>query len=441
MSVTQERLWARQLSDPENVGYNIDYTLRLSGKLDVAALRRGVREVVRRHEVLRTGFDIVAGRAVQLIEESLEPDLEVADASHLPEPERETWGRELAHAEARRPFDLRRAPLLRVGLVRLAEQEHLFWLTTHHIVFDGSSAGVLFDELGRLYAAYREGRPSPLQELPFQYGDYALWEREWLQGVTLEEQLGYWLRQLRGMKPLELPTDRPRPADRSPWGASLYMTLPAELTGRLRELSWREGVTLYMLLLAAFNVLLSGFCKQEDVCVGSPAAARTVPGTESLIGFFANALVLRTDLGGNPSFRELLRRVRDVTLGAYKHQGMRFEKLTEALASEPGASAAPPFRVIFTLQSKPAVPFELPGLSVRFLSVDADARGPSDLNFLLRSDLDFYLREIEAEVRGIWVYSPALFDESTIARLNEWFRLILEAAVRDPDLPVADLKN
>jgi hypothetical protein len=433
MSLTQQRLWSRYQSDPDNVGYNIAYTLRLSGDLDVEALRRSLNEIVRRHEVLRTRFDTVSGRAVQLIEESLVLNLELVDLSQLPESEREARGQELARAEPTAPFNLRRTPLLRVGLVRLAAQEHLLWLTTHHIVFDGASAGVLFGELGRLYTAYREGRPSPLDELPFQYGDYAVWERDWLQGPALEEQLGYWRRQLRGMKPLELPANRSRSEVQSSWGASLYMTLPPELAERIRQLSRREGVTLYMLLLAAFKVLLSRYCKQEDICVGSPASARTLPGTESLIGFFANAMVIRTDLGGNPSFRELLRRVRDVTLGAYKHQDMRFEKLLEGLEL-PG----PPFRVIFTLQSKPAAPFELPGLSVSFLNVAADAGVPS---FLLRSDLDVYLQEVEGGFRGFWVYSPDLFDEATVSRLIECFRLILAEMVRDPEKTLDNLTS
>jgi hypothetical protein len=437
MSFAQQRQWLRYQADPDNVGYNMTYALRLSGPLDVDALSRSLNEIVRRHEVLRTSFDNIAGQPMQLIAESQILDFEVVDLIDLPDTKRDERVRNLVSEEAKRPFDLRTGPLLRHGLVRLEEEEHVFWLITHHIIFDAWSAGVLFGELCRLYASYREGSPPELEELPIQYGDFAVWERNWLSGTVLEDQLSYWRKQLRGLKSLELPTDRQGQSSKNLWGASLPITLAPALTKCLRHLCRREGVTLYMLLLATFQHLLSRYTKQEDISVGAPAASRTEPGTELLIGLFTNGLVMRIDLGGNPTFRQLLRRAREVTLEAYQRQNMRFEKLVEALAAGPEPFPVPPFRVMFSMQSAPTSGLQLPGLSVSILSLGDD----TGRRFLLRSDLDFYLWEAGTGLNGAWVYNPSAFVEADIAHLVQRFQTLLELVADDPDLSLDDLER
>ncbi|MBW3655532.1 MAG: non-ribosomal peptide synthetase, partial [Gemmatimonadetes bacterium] len=335
LSFAQERLWFLEQMEPGSAAYNIPAALRLTGTLDEQALRGALGEIVRRHEALRTTFTAANGAAVQVVHPPAEVPLPVRDLGELPEPAREAEVLRLAGEEAARPFDLERGPLFRAGLLRLRKPEYVLLLTMHHSVGDGWSLGILYRELSTLYAAYREGRPSPLAELPIQYADFALWQREHLRGKVLETQLAYWRARLAGAPALlELPTDRPRPAVRSHQGARVRRSLPGELARALKSLAQRDGATLYMVLLATFQTLLSKYSGQEDVVVGSPVAGRARPEVEGLIGFFANTLVLRAEISGDPSFRALLGRVREATLEAYEHQEVPFERLVEELHPE-----------------------------------------------------------------------------------------------------------
>ena len=310
LSFSQQRLWFLDQLEPGSAVYNVPGALRLRGSLDVGALEQSLHEIVRRHEALRTTFSMVEGEPVQVISPSVSVPFHVMDLTEYPESEREEEARRLASEEARRPFDLTQGPLLRSTLIRLDKEDQILALTLHHIVSDGWSMGVLHRELSVLYRAFTNNETSPLADLPIQYPDFAVWQRERLKGAELERQLSYWKEQLEGPPGvLNLPTDRPRPAVQTYRGARRSFELSKELTERLKALSRREGVTIFMTLLAAFQTLLYRYTRQEDVVVGSPIANRNRTEIEGLIGFFVNTLVLRTDLSGNPSFRVVLHRV------------------------------------------------------------------------------------------------------------------------------------
>ncbi|HEU4754210.1 MAG TPA: condensation domain-containing protein, partial [Armatimonadota bacterium] len=365
LSFAQERLWFLDRLEPGSATYNILAAWRLGGALDERALERSLGEIVRRHEALRTTFTEVDGSPVQVIAPSGAFALPVEDLSALSGADREAALRRRAGDEARRAFDLSAGPLFRAALLCLGEEEHVLLLSMHHIVSDGWSMGVFFRELSALYAAYREGRESPLPELAVQYADYAVWQREQLAGEVLDRQLAYWRERLADAPALlELPTDHPRPGVQTFRGAHEPIELPLELLERLRALGRSEGATLYMTLLSAFQVLLGRYAGSEDVVVGSPIAGRTRGEVEELIGFFVNTLVLRTDLGGDPSFREVLGRVREATLGAYEHQELPFEKLVAELQPERSLSHSPLFQVMFTLQNDGAGESALAGLEM-----------------------------------------------------------------------------
>ena len=300
-----------------------------------------------RHETLRTRFVLSGDEPVQVIEPPSAVALPITDLSAMPQAEREARTRQITDTEARQPFDLEAGPLLRAQLLRLAAEEHLLLLNVHHIVSDGWSMGVLWRELSTGYNAFVSGHAPDLPRLPIQYADYAVWQREWLQGEVLEGQLAYWKEKLADLSTLELPTDRPRPPVPSYQGAHLTFDLPAPLTQALKELSRREGTTLFMTLLAAFQVLLHRYSGQEDIAVGTPIAGRGRTELEGLIGFFVNTLVLRSDLAGDPAFTELLARVRETALGAYAHQDLPFEKLVEELSPSRDISRNPLFQVMF----------------------------------------------------------------------------------------------
>ncbi|MGH7828765.1 MAG: condensation domain-containing protein, partial [Candidatus Binatia bacterium] len=321
LSFAQQRLWFLDQYEPGSSVYNIPSALRLKGALNVPALERSLSEIVRRHEALRTTFAVIDGEPFQVIAPALPVSLPIVDLTDRPGSEREKEAQTIAAEHAQKPFDLSQGPLLRVFLLHLGEDDHILLLTMHHIVSDGWSRGVLYRELSVLYEAYTQGKPSPLAELPIQYADFAFWQRQWLQGEVLENQLLYWKKQLEGAPALlNLPTDRPRPAVQSYRGGSRSIELSQELTQGLKALSAQEGVTLFMTLLAAFQTLLHRYTGQNDIVVGSPIANRNRAEIEGLIGFFVNTLVMRTDLSGNPTFKELLTRVRETTLEAYTHQ-------------------------------------------------------------------------------------------------------------------------
>ena len=431
LSFAQQRLWFLQQLDPQSAAYNIPRAVRLGGPLNVSALRRSLSEVVRRHEVLRTTFITLDDeQPVQIVHEAQPLELSVIDLSDLPEAEREAAIQTLFTEESSRSFDLARDSVLRAHLVRAGDEDHVIFLTVHHIASDGWSTGVLISELVALYDAYSHGRRSPLPELTVQYADFALWQRQRLQGQALEEHLGYWERKLRGAHALRLPTDRPRPKARSMRGANYPFALSNSLTDALNELSRREGTTLFMTLLAAFKTLLYRYTGQDDICVGVPIAGRSQVETEQLIGFFINSLVMRTDLSGDPSFLELLGRVREVAVGAYAHQELPFERIVEELQPERNAGSQPFFNVMFVYQNMPASSHPLPSLTVSQVEMSDQTA--------VRSDIDFYLWEDES-LRGSFVYSTDLFDESTIAQMTSRLVELLEEITRDPEVSLTDL--
>ncbi|RPH56883.1 amino acid adenylation domain-containing protein, partial [bacterium] len=371
LSFAQQRLWLVDQLAPDSPAYSMPAAVRLHGELPAGVLERVFAEIVRRHETLRTTFASHEDGPVQAIAPEPRPQLPLVDLSGLPDDEREARARRLAREEARRPFDLQRGPLLRLTLVRLGEQDHLLLLTMHHIVSDGWSVGVFIREMTALFAAFSRGLPSPLPELPVQYADFAVWQRTWLQGEALEGQLAFWKNQLaEAPRTLELPTDRPRPAVQTFRGATRLTVLPPQLSDRVRELCRREGATPFMVLLAAWAVLLGRHAGQERVPVGTPIAGRNRQEIEGLIGFFVNTLVLPVELSGSPGFTGLVGRVRQTALDALAHQDLPFERLVEELAPERDLSRSPLFQVLFALQNAPAASLELPGLTLSALEVD-----------------------------------------------------------------------
>ncbi|HEY0174538.1 MAG TPA: amino acid adenylation domain-containing protein [Pyrinomonadaceae bacterium] len=430
LSFAQQRLWFVQQLEPGSPAYNMPVALRLEGRFDAGAMAAALGEVVRRHEALRTTFAQEGGRPVQVINEPRGLELPVVDLSTLPEAERERRLRAVLTEESLRPFDLERGPLLRAGVIRLREEEHVLHATMHHIVSDGWSIGVLVREVGALYAAFSEGRESPLAELPVQYADYAAWQRGWLQGEVLERQLAYWREHLTGAAVLELPTDRPRPPVQSFRGASLAFGVPAPLAARLEELSQRGGVTLFMTLLAALNVLLHRYTGQEDITVGTAMANRSRAEVEGLIGFFVNTLALRTRVAGDDSFAELLARVREVTFCAYAHQDLPFEKLVEELQPRRDPGRPPLFQIMLVMQNAPLGEQRLPGLRASALGVEGTTT---------KFDITFSVTKVGDELLGNVEYSTDLFDEATVERMCGHLLTLLEAVAAHPARAVADL--
>ncbi|MCY1023460.1 non-ribosomal peptide synthase/polyketide synthase [Pyxidicoccus sp. MSG2] len=431
LSFAQQRLWFLDRLEPGSPFYNMPAALWLEGTLDAGALEHALTELMRRHEVLRTTFQTEASGPVQVIHPPAPFHLPVVDLSALPGDTREAEARRLAHQEARRPFDLEQGPVLRAMLLRVFDSRHLLLLNLHHIASDGWSMGVLVRELASLYAAFQEGTPSPLPELPVQYADYAVWQRGWLRDEALEEQLSWWREHLTGAASmLELPTDFPRPAVASLRGAIHRRVLPRELAGALQALCRHEGTTLFMALLAGFQVVLSRYSGQEDFVVGTDIANRNRAETEGLIGFFINQLALRARVGGNPSFRELLGRVREATLGAYAHQDLPFEELVKALNPKRGQEGAPLFQVKLVLQNQPATELTVPGLTLRGESVDS---GTS------RLDLTLSVSETARGLECGCEYRTDLFEAATIDRLVRHLGTLLRAAAASPEAPLSAL--
>src|SRR6185503_18598942 len=436
MSFAQQRLWFLDQLDPGTSAYNLFTGYRLSGPLDISALERSLSEIVRRHEVLRTNFAMIEGRLVQILNPPRPIELPIEDLSDVPDSEREARLRQLANEEAQRPFDLARGNPIRATLVKLAPDEHVSLLTVHHIVFDGWSMGIFLQEMAVLYDAFSRGAASPLNDLAMQYGDFARWQRQTLEGARLEEILDYWKTQLRDVPPLlELPTDRPRTAMQSFTGTQMPFGLTPELSDSLRALSRQEDVTLFMLLLAAFKVVLWRYSGQENIVVATPVAGRDRSEIESLIGFFVNTLVLHTDVSGNPTFRELLKRVREVALGAYAHQDLPFEKLVEEIRPERDTSQNPLFQVMFTLQNVSAptmetAPVQSAGLTMT--RIDADS---------VTSQFDLTLGLIDRETDLVlWIeYNTHLFNRDRIERMAGHLRSLLAAVVENADLRLSEL--
>lgn len=423
LSFAQQRLWFLDQLQCGSPVYNISVAYRLRGTLNVAALEQSLNEIVRHHKALRTTFPAVDGQPIQVIAPTLTIKLTPQDLQNLPTTERQAEAVRLATDEAQQPFDLAKGPLLRVKLLQISEVEHVLLLTIHHIVSDGWSLGILYQEIGMLYDAYAQGKVPQLPELPIQYADYALWQREWLRGEVLESELAYWKSQLAGAPPaLELPTDQPRPEVETFRGAYEPFALPVPLVQALKDLGQRERATLFMTLLAAFQILLARYSQQDDIVVGTDVANRKRVEVEGLIGFFVNQLVLRTDLSGNPSFRELLRRVREVVLDAYEHQDVPFDRLVQALNPVRYPNRSPMFQVKLVLQNMPAPP-NFSAITVDPLWVD---NGTAQLDLLLA------LNEDDTGLQGAWQYNTDIFDIKTITAMSRHFHVLLETLVASP---------
>jgi amino acid adenylation domain-containing protein len=433
LSFAQQRLWFLDQLEPGSTAYNIPSAIRLSGELEPELLERIFSEIVRRHEALRTTFASHGGRPVQVISppESARPELSWVSLLDLPEAEREERAKALAQEEAWRPFDLRMGPLLRLTLVCLSESEHVLLMTMHHIVSDGWSMGVLVREIATLHGAFSRGEASPLPELPVQAADFAVWQRQWLDGAVLEAQLAFWKSRLAGAPAvLELPTDRPRLAVRTYYGAYRGRSLAPAVSAAVRELCRREGVTPFMALLAGWAVLLGRQAGQRDVLVGSPIAGRNRREIEGLIGLFVNTLVLRIDLAAGPAFRQLLGQVRATALDAFQHQDLPFERVVEELVPGRDLSHSPLFQVLFVLQNTPRTGFAVPGLTLT--PVEVESR-------VARVDLTLSLQEDASGFNGGLEYNTDLFDGATAERFLARFEVLLEAAAGAPALPFEEL--
>ncbi len=432
LSFAQERLWFLDRLQPGETVYNLPLVLRLEGDLDVPALAAAIGEIVRRHAVLRTVFVEGGGDPVQRVMPAASRGLEMVDLAGLPAAARERETARLAAEEAARPFDLARGPLLRTALLRLGEGRHALVVNQHHIVSDGWSAGVLVREVGDLYAAARDGRPSPLPELPIQYADFALWQRGWLAGEALARQAGYWRERLRGLPAeIELPADRPRPPVLSPRGAEHRFALDGGALAALSALARREGTTPFMVLAASMLALLSRLSGRDDLAIGTPIANRNRAETEGLIGFFVNTLVLRADLAAVPGFLALLRQVRETTLGAYAHQDMPFEKVIDELQPERDPARTPFFQVLFALQNTP-----LPAADLRGLTLAAEEPPSRNAKFDLTVAL---AHDPEGGLAAAIEYATDLFDPPTVVRFaGQWCEL-LAAAVARPGSALAAL--
>ncbi|HEX7239654.1 MAG TPA: amino acid adenylation domain-containing protein, partial [Longimicrobiaceae bacterium] len=433
LSFAQQRLWFIHQLDPAGSAYNMPYPLRLQGPLRAEVLGRALSEVVRRHEALRTVFAVVEdGEAVQVVRPAAPVPFPVVDLAGLPAEDAGAEAWRLSTEESLRPFDLTRGTLLRATLLRLAAEEHAALFTLHHVVSDAWSMDVLVREVSVLYEAFSRGEPSPLPELPVQYADFAAWQRERLSGEAMEGELRYWRERLAGAPPLlEIPTDRPRPPVPGVRGAYGEVSIPPEAAHALRELAAGEGATPFMALLAAWQLLLARWSGQDDVSIGTPIAGRTHAELEGLIGFFVNTLVLRTGLDGAPTFRELLRRVRETTLGAFGHQEVPFERLVEELHPERSLAHTPLFQAMFAFQAggPPGSALRLEGLRMAPLS-----HGRAVAKF----DLSLTLEERGEGIGGALLYRAELFEPATVERMLRHFASLAGRLASAPDRPVAE---
>ncbi|HKG21440.1 MAG TPA: condensation domain-containing protein, partial [Blastocatellia bacterium] len=432
LSYAQERLWFLQELEPDSPMYSVGAAVRLTGRLNLTALEQTLNEIVRRHEVLRTRFATVQDRRVQIIDSPGAHCLALVDLDALSASDQEAESQRLIRAEARRPFDLRRGPLLRSALLRHGQTAHVLLLTMHHIVSDGWSIGILIHELASLYESLSAGRPSPLADPPIQYFDYAQWERESIEGRVLERQLDYWKRQLEGIpETVLLPPDFRRPARDSGRGAIEYVSVSKGLSDSLKHLSNSEGVTLFMMLFAAFNALIYKHTGQRDILIGVPIANRNRRETEGLIGFFANTIVLRTKIESDPTFLHLLEGVREAALGAYAHQGLPFQKLIEELQPTRGLRQTPLVQVVFTLQNAPSEALALSGLTLETEVLH---------NGTVKFDIVLNLWETDQGLRGWLTYNRELYKAETIARLLSHYERLLKNVVEQPHARLSEIE-
>jgi amino acid adenylation domain-containing protein len=433
LSAAQQRLWFLDQLQPNSSAYTIPAAVRMTGALDLAALHQSLNTIVQRHEVLRTTFVVEDGRPMQVIgpvAAGRDTIAGVLDLRALPAARREAIAQQLAQQEARRSFDLGRGPLLRVALLRLEDAEHVLLLNMHHIVSDAWSHTIFIRELTALYTAWRDQRPPLVPDLPVQYADYATWQREWLQGEVLEAHLAYWREQLADIPAVELPTDYSRPAGATFRGMSQQVVLPLTLSAQLRKFSRAEGVTLFMTLIAALQVLVARYSGQDDLVIGTPIAGRTRTETEGLIGCFVNTLVLRTRIAGSWTFRELMQHVREVCLGAYAHQELPFEQVVEALQPTRDLSRNPLFQIMFTFQNAPVAIVDLPNLQLRLMAIEQATT---------QFDVSLSLEETATGLVGRLQYRSDLFASTTIMRFLRHFQALLEGIVAEPRQRLSEL--
>ncbi|HID52191.1 MAG TPA: non-ribosomal peptide synthetase, partial [Anaerolineae bacterium] len=427
LSFAQERLWFLNQLEPNNPAYNIPLAVRIDGRLQLPVLKQTIAEIVRRHALLRTVFATEADKPVQIIVPEIEIPFSIADMRGLPD----TAVQQRIAQESQRIFNLAEGPLFHVTLIQRGDEEHVIILTMHHIISDGWSMGILMREIGLLYSAFLAGRPSPLPDLPIQYADFALWQRQWLQGEALETQLAYWKEQLTNCPPLlELPTDRPRPPIQTNRGARVNFALSPAVTQALHDLSREKGATLFMTLLAAFQTLLYRYTGQTDICVGTPIANRSRSDLEDLVGFFVNTLVLRADFSGAEPFSQLLEQVRETTINAFANQDFPFEMLVETLNVSRNLSHTPLFQVMFSLGNTPMTSLTLPGLTLTPLETDTRAA---------TFDLTLAMNESPDGLQGSVEYNTDLFDPATMERLIGHFQTLLAGIAADPDTAVTRL--
>jgi hypothetical protein len=433
VSFAQQRLWFLDQLEPQSADYNISSAVRITGPLNLRWLDQTVSEVVRRHEVLRTTFRSVQGRPVQVINPAEPVKLPLLDLTILREGHREREVKRLALEESRQPFDLSTGPMLRMRIVKMDAEHHVVMFTMHHIVSDGWSMTIFIKEMTTLYGGYEAGAAVDLPELEIQYADYALWQREWMSGEVLEGQLNYWRKQLAGKLPvLELPVDKERPETPSYHSAGESTHLPSQLCEALRALSRREGATLFMTMLAAFKALLHRYSGQEDILVGISVAGRNRVETEALIGFFINRLVLRTDLSGDPTFRELLGRVREVVLGAQTHQDLPFDKLVYDLRPDRHLHHQPLYQVMVSFENITPPDIHLPGLTITQLDGKTE---------VARCDLSLAVGDAGDDMILSLNYRTDLFVSKTIARLLKLLEVTLDSVVADPGVRLTELKE
>lgn len=431
LTSAQLRLWFLEELSPDETSYLIAWAVRIRGPLDATALRRSLNDIVQRHEVFRTRFIATGGEPVQLVIPKAQVPLTEVDLSSLGLAAAEEEARRLTRKEAETRMSLQNGPLLRGQLLRLTAQDHVLLLTTHHICFDGWSRSVLVRELGQLYDGYTRDNPIELPELPIQYGDFAVWQQEHLSGAFLEGELGYWREQLKAL-PLSvtIPSDRPRPPVQTVHGFSLPFTLSYAITEKLKWVSQREGVTPFMTLLAVFQMLVARYSGLDDVVVGTPTANRNRPELEGIIGLFANTLVLRTQLSGDPTFREVLKRVKETALSAYAHEEMPFEQLVQELRPERSLSHSPLFQILFSLRNTPAGSFHLAGMKMEPFAGTGESS---------KYDLSMYLEEQPTGYRGKVEYNTDLYDAATIDRILRHFETLLESAIEAPEKQLSEL--
>ncbi len=432
LSFAQQRLWFLDQLQPGGTFYNIPMGLRLTGRLDIDALQKSLQHVVDRHEILRTRFRTREGSPIQEIQEHVSMHLPLTGILHLNESERKKELERLTNEEVARPFNLEEGPLIRAQMVRMKDDEHILLITLHHIITDGWSMGILVEEIATAYVDQIEGRESTHEAMPIQYADYATWQRNWLQGEQLDQQLAYWKEQLRDAPPaLELPTDRPRGATASFNGATEYLELSPDLSERIESLSKKESATPFMTLLAAFETLLHRYTGQTEIVVGTPIAGRRQSSVERLIGFFVNNLVLRTSFTEADSFKKLVHRVRTMTLNAYAHQDVPFEKLVEEFHPARNMGRAPLFQVMFVFQNVPISSIELPELKIENMQV-SNSTANFELSLVIHNTPDGYVAEME--------YNTDLFDAATIRRMLEHYKSLIKAIVADPTQRVSSVE-